>query len=374
MIKTYLSCVLLFFALALSSCSGETAQPLASTPTAPPDEYDTFPTAMPSNSAKIPVTWSNLNLTGKLVYAIGGVDADNNYIVQIQSLDLPTGNLAVLHTAAMNANIYYTSVSPDGKQLVMSYSPPSGENPDVVQALYVMPLDGSQPPQLLFTPPTPQDQYIQAEWSPDGRYIYYTHVNYLIPEDPNRASPLYTIFRMSYPGGQQELVAEAAFWPRLSSDSSRLVYSAKDPFTGEYQLKIADADGENAREVVLSGTYIPEDKDAPIFSPDGESILFSGGVPGESYQPNWFDKFTGVHIAKANGEVSDWWSVPINGGELTRLTNIRHMGLYASISPDKNYLAIFSKDNIFVMRPDGSELTVLISELRGFTGTISWIP
>jgi len=218
------------------------------------------------------------------VYAVGGVDADNNYINQIQSLDLQTGNLTLIYRAPVGASIYYTSVSPDGKQIIMSFSPPSGENPDVVQALYTLSLDGSQPPQLLFTPPTPVDQFTQAEWSPDGKYIYYTHVNYLIPEDPNRASPLYTIYRMQFPNGEQELVAEAAFWPRLSSDSSRLVYTAKDPISGEYQIKVADANGENAREVVLSGSYIPEDRDSPIFSPDEGSIIFSGNVPGESYR------------------------------------------------------------------------------------------
>jgi Tol biopolymer transport system component len=375
MINTPFPRLLFVLAFTLSGCSSQAAPASAAgTPTTPPDEYETFPTAMSSNSGNIPVTWANLNLTGKLIYAVGGVDVDNNYINQIQSLDLQTGQLALIYRAPIGASIYYTSVSPDGKQLVISYSPPSGENPDLVQSIYILPLDGSQPPQLLLTPPTPEDQYTQAEWSPDGKYIYYTHVNYLIPEYPNRASPLYTIFRLEYPGGQLELVAEAAFWPRLSPDSSRLVYTAKDPFSGEYQIKIADANGENPQEVAMSGTYVPEDRDAPIFSPDGSSIIFSGNVPGESYRPNWLDKFTGVLIANANGEVSDLWSVPVNGGELIRLTNIRHMGLYVSISPDKNYLVIFSKDNIFVMKPDGSELTVLISELRGFTGTIGWIP
>ena len=374
MIKMYLPRLILFFALALFGCSSESIQPSGLTPTTPPDEYENFPTAMPSNSGNIPVTWSHLNLKGRLIYAIGGVDADSNYINQIHSLDLSTGNLNVLYTAPVNASIYYISVSPDGKHLVMSYAPPSDEDPNVIQAIYIMRLDGSQPPQLLFIPPSPHDQYTQAEWSPDGKYIYYTHVNYLIPEDPNRASPLHTIFRMEYPGGQPELVAKAAFWPRLSSDSSRLVYTAKDPISGEYQIRIADANGTNAREVVMTGTYIPTDREAAIFSPDGVSIIFSGEVPGESYQPNWFERFTGVLVGRANGEVSDWWSVPVNGGELIRLTNIRHRGLYASISPDKNHIAIFSKDNIFVMKPDGSELTVLVAELRGFTGTISWIP
>jgi Tol biopolymer transport system component len=179
---------------------------------------------------------------------------------------------------------------------------------------------------------------------------------------------------MAYPDGQAELVAEAAFWPRLSPDSTVLVYTAKDPISGEYRIMTADADGENAQEVVMTGAYVPEDREAPIFSADEKSIIFSGNVPGESYLPNWFDKLAGVIVARANGEVSDWWSVPVSGGELIRLTNIRHTGLYASISPDKNHIVSFSRDNIFVMKPDGSDLTVLVSELRGFTGTISWIP
>ena len=374
MTKMYFLYLLFVLALTISGCSSGTEPPAVVTPTSPPDEYEGFSTVMPSRSGNRPLTWAHLNLTGKLIYAMGGVDAANNYIVQIQSLDLVTGNLTLLYSTPLHAQIYYISVSPDGKQLVMSYSPPSGENPDVVQGLYIMPLDGSQPPQLLFTPPTPEDQYVQAEWSPDGKHIYYTHVNYLIPQDPNRASPLYTIYRMEYPNGQPELVAEAAFWPRPSSDSSQLVYTAKDPISGEYRIMIADADRANAQEVTMSGTYVPEDREAAIFSPDGQSIIFSGNVPGESYLPNWFDKLTGVFVATANGEVSDLWSVPVNGGELTRLTNIRHRGLYASIAPDKNHMAIFSKDNIFVMKPDGSDLTVLVSELRGSTGTISWIP
>lgn len=134
---------------------------------------------------------------------------------------------------------------------------------------------------------------------------------------------------------------------------------------------LANADGSNAQPVMLSGSYVPEDIDAPLFSPDGQSILFSGSVPGESYQPNWFEKLAGIQVAKANGEPSDWWSVPIGGGEITQLTNIRHTGLYGSISPDNTRMVSSSRDNLFVMNLDGSELTVLIPELRGFTGTVS---
>jgi Tol biopolymer transport system component len=394
MIKTiFLYCSILF-ALAISSCSSNTSQlPVATStlqvdpaadpgpdpePDPVPEPEAIHPTLIPTNSAKIPVTWANLNLTGKLVYNIGAVDENDNYIIQIQVLDLVTGDVTVLYKTPLNAWIYYVSVSPDGKQLVMSYSPPLQENPNVVQALYVMPMDGSSPPQLLFTPPTREDQYTQAEWSPDGKYIYFTHVNHRLPEDPNRVDALYTIFRMEYPargGGQPELIAEGAYWPRLSPDSSRLVYVSADPISGEHQLKIADPDGGNAQDVVLSGPYIPDHKHAPVFSPDGQSILFSGEVAGESYQPNWFEKLVGIRVAKANGDIpSDWWSVPVSGGDITQLTNIRAFGLYGSFSPDNQHIVSYSRDEIFVMKPDGSELTPLISGLNRFYGTVDWIP
>src|SRR6478672_3245358 len=288
--KTRFRCLILIIALAISGCSGKVNQQPAATSTLPSDpspnkesdsEGGEYPTIMPSNSVKLPVTWANLNLSGKLVYSLGALDKNNNLIVQLQALDLLNGNLNVLYSAVQDGWIYYASVSPDGKQIAMSYSPPLQSDPHVVQALYGMPLDTSQRPQLLFMPPTREDQYIQVEWSPDGTYIYYTYVNYLNPSDPKRLYPLYKIFRMKYPAGQPELVAEEAYWPRLSPDGSRLVYVSLDPISGEQHLNIADPDGGRAQEVVLSGSYIPHDKTTPFFSPDGNSILFSGNVGGE---------------------------------------------------------------------------------------------
>lgn len=370
--------------LAISSCSGGLNQLPVATSTLPsnpepnivpdpvPDPAGEYPTIIPTNSAKIPVTWESLKLSGKLVYGLGALDK-NDYIAQIQVLDLVTGDMTVLYKAMPDVGIYYVSVSPDSKQIVMSYSPPLQSDPRVVQALYVMPLDSSQPPELLFTPPTREDQYTQVEWSPDGKYIYYTFVNHIIT-DPNRLYPFYKIFRMEYPGGQPELIAEAAYWPRLSPDSSRLVYVSAHPATGEHQLKIADPDGQNVQDVVLSGPYIPYYKDAPFFSPDGKSIIFSGDIPSQSYQPNWFEKFAGIQSVKAEGEPSDWWSVPVGGGEITRLTHLQTAYLYGSLSPDKKHIVSYGGNEIFIMNPDGSEVTELIDGTHRFYGTVSWIP
>jgi Tol biopolymer transport system component len=381
--KNWLLYWLFMIALASSGCSSKMNQLPAATSTLPSDpgpnqepdsEGGEYPTMMPSNSMNIPVTWANLNLNGKLVYSLGALDKNNNLIVQVQTLNLLTGDIDVLYSAVRDGWIYYATVSPDGKKIAMSYSPPLQSDPHVVQALYMMPLDHSQPPQLLFTPPTREDQYTQVEWSPDGTYIYYTYVNYLSPSDPKRLYPLYKIFRMKYPDGQPEPVAEEAYWPRLSPDGSRLVYVSLDPTSGEQHLKIADADGGKAQEVALSGSYIPHDKTSPFFSPDGKSIIFGGNVAGESYRPNWFGKIMGVQSARAEGKPSDWFSVPISGGEVIQLTHTRDPYLYGALSPDRKHIVSYGGDELFIMNLNGSELTVLISGLHSFYGTVSWIP
>ena len=114
MIKPHFLWWALIFAMAIASCSIEVAQPSLETPTSQPDAL--------LRSTQIPVTWANLNLTGRLVYSIGSVDKDNNYRIEIHILDLVTGEDVTVYTAPINAWIYYFSVSPDGTQLVMSFT------------------------------------------------------------------------------------------------------------------------------------------------------------------------------------------------------------------------------------------------------------
>jgi Tol biopolymer transport system component len=380
MVKTHFVFWFLIFALVLSSCSIEVDQTSVTTPV---PTLESVPTLPPSTEAapqtnvvtktQVPVTWAGLNLTGRLVY-INGIAVDNVFQLQIQILDLGTGEVATIFDAPKYSWIYYISVSPDNTQLLMSYNPPPGDNP-VDQDIYVMPLDGSQPPQQLFTPPTLEDDYIEVEWSPDGKYIYVTQVNYHIPPAEGQIYPLYTIYRKALPDGELEKVAEKGYWPRVSPDSSRIAYVSVDLFTRGNKLFVADADGSNAQEVAITGPRIPDIKDAPLFSADGRSLIFSADIPTQSYQPNWLDRLMGVRVAKAHSNVpSDWWSISVDGGEMTQLTNIQSRGLFGSLSPDKQYLASYSLDGIFVMKTDGTELTQLIPNPQSVPGTVSWIP
>lgn len=350
-----------------------TAKPsLASaSPTSPPgvNLANTPPAAI---STSIPVTWSALNLTGSLIYIGPPVADKGSFFNSIQKLDLLTGEISTIFTTTGNDWIYYLSVSPDAEQLIMSYLPPAQGGTLPNRALYQIPLDGMASPQLLFSPPTADDHYIHAEWSPDGKYIYYSHLNYNVRLS-NGIDPVYDIFRMSFPNGQSEKIADYAFWPRISSDSTRLVYVAIDPETAKNELYVANADGSDPRRIVLSGSTAPEIIDAPVFSPDGVHVIFSAPPPVQAYQPNWFDKLMGIQVVKAHDIPSDWWSVPVGGGTPTQLTQLQTIRLFASVSPERKHIASLGGEGIFVMDENGSNLTRLLFE-PGVNGTVSWIP
>ena len=187
------------------------------------------------STTTIPVTWANLNLTGKLVYISAYQGGSGNPILSIQALDLVTGVITTIFQGPEISWIYYATVSPDEKQLVMSYSsPPENQNP-INELLYTLPLDGSTQLQFFVLPPTIYDRYLQVEWSPDGKYIYYVHNN--TQNQPiGQHYPIYEIYRIAYPNGQPEKVADQAFWPRLSADGTRLVYISMDPSTGKNKI------------------------------------------------------------------------------------------------------------------------------------------
>ena len=377
--KVYFVAWFLIFALALSSCSIQVEQPSVVTPASTPESGS--PTLSGEGSSQtnivttsqVPVTWGSLNLEGKLVYINGSVTNDV-FSLQIQVLNLVTGEVRTIFDAPKYSWIYYVTVSPDNTQILMTYSPPPADNEPPDQNIYIMPLDGSQPPKLLFTPPAKEDDYVEVEWSPDGKYIYFTHVNFQITPQPDQIYPLYEIYRMTFPDGKPERVAEKAFWPRVSSDSSHIAYISVDLFLRENKIYIADSNGKNPHEVVLKGQQIPEVKDAPIFTPDGLTLLFSAPVPAQAYQPNWIDKLMGVRVAKAHNVPSDWFSVPVTGGDITQLTNIQTTNLFASFAPDGKHIASHSTSGIFVMKPDGSELTMLMPNPQAVPGTVTWIP
>jgi Tol biopolymer transport system component len=368
-IKPHFFSWLILFAFIVSGCTVEMNQPAEMTsPTMPVPNAPAVSATSVFPMTQLPVKWANLNLTGKLIYTSS--TNDQPPATKIQVLDLKSGDLATIYDSS-DGWMYYATVSPDEKTLAVSYSPAGQANASSNRSLFLIPLDKIAQPQPLFVPPTADDHYTQVEWSPDGNNIYFVHYNH--NNSGGQFYEVYEIYRMAYPNGTPEKIIDRAYWPRLSSEGARLVYVTLDPVSGLNELFTANADGSNSQKITFSGSWIPDIIDAPIFLPDGKSILFSAPGPGTSYQPSWFEKLAGIQVAEAHSIPSDWWSVPIDGGAPTQLTKIQTVNLFAAISPDQKHVASLSGDGIFVMDLDGSNLTQLVSN-PGVHGTVSWIP
>lgn len=361
---------LLIFAIVISSCTIDINQPSAPSPTALSAGNITPQTtngALSPLTTIIPVTWGNLNLSGKLVYT-SAVFQNQSVLMGIRLLDLLTGIVTTIFQIPEGGWVDAVAVSPDHQQMILSYAPPIHTPYGGTRALYSLPVDGSGSPQLLFTPTSEYDQYYQPEWSPDGNFLYFTHLN------SNQGSLTYDIWRMSYPNGKPEKLADQASWPRVSEDGTRLVYVWINSGTGVNRLVLANADGTDASKLPLKGpsTSII---DAPMFSADNQSIFFSAPNLGQSSAPGVIPVRLDLSKSLANGSIpSDWWSVPVTGGKIKQLTNIRSLALFGNYSPDHRYIALYSADGIFVIYPDGSGLTVVVDEVGQVGGTVSWIP
>ena len=366
----------IIIAVVLSGCSIDISQQGISG-----DPSLTSQAGSPGQSLKnIPVVWNNLNIKGKLVYITSRFGSQQNAIVTliaIQVLDLANGNVKTIFEAPPGAWIDFLSVAPDGKRLVMEYVPAGNDSSVGTKQtlLYTLPLDESHPSELLLPPPTSGDLYYQPTWSPDGKYIYYSHVNFQAPYIvPGQKFPDYELSRIDYLQGQPKKLLDQAFWPRLSTDGAHLSYVSVDPVDGSNRLFTANADGTDPHQVILSGSYVPIIIDAPGFSPDDQTIYFSAATRIQSSTPSWVDKVFGITIASAHVVPSDLWSVPITGGTPTQLTHIASFSLFASLSPDDKHVALYTGGEILAMNSDGSELTTLVKDTGGIPGSVSWIP
>jgi Tol biopolymer transport system component len=378
--KRYFLIFPLVCALILSSCTVANApetlsSPATSIPIVNSASQSSTSAGFPTPYS-IPMPWASLKLSGKLIFVVNTATTTDTYM-DIQELDLHTGGIVTLFQSLSNGWIDSAVISPDHKTIVISYSTPTLQQGATFTplALFSIPMDGSQPPHQLIPLPLKDDQDIEPVWSPDGKYIYYVLVNNGVPPaDPNQHYPIYQIYRMAYPDGQPELILDKAYWPRLSADGAHLIYVTENPDDMTNKLFVANNDGSNPQQIVLTGANATNIIDAPIFLPDGKTILFSAPPAVQTRAIPWLDRLFGVIEASAHNIPSDWWSVSLNGGAPTQLTHIDAASLYAAISPDNQTIASFSGDGLFVMRPDGTNLTMILSNTGGNMGTVNWIP
>jgi hypothetical protein len=315
-----------------------------------------------------PVTWADRHLQGKLIFTAGTEG--------ILQLDLATGTVTNLFAPAdpVNSWVVASAVSPADQHLVMAYAPPPSNNS--VQfgytSLYALPAGGAGSPQPVFGRPITQETYFDPAWSPDGKWLYYVHLTSPITQT---GISRFAIERMAYPDGQPALVAQDAFWPRLSADGTHLALVHYDYTTGIQTLFVAAPDGTQARQVALPADF--QSTDSPMFTPDGKAIIFSGITNSSPASLSWFDRLLGVHVAYADGSPADWYRVSLSGGPPVQLNRVADTSMYGTFAPDGQHIAYISSSGVFVMKPDGTDIVPMIGtgDLTGSVGaaTVDWL-
>jgi Tol biopolymer transport system component len=367
----------------LSACSVELSNVATPVPNSPPPASPTQapanPQPTPAASAPAPTTppddapaWASLDLTGRIVFT----QAQQG----VWELDLATGAVKSIFVPPDTTSSWVNgaTVSPDGKQIMIAYAPPpkAGEVQFGYTDLYLLPADGSAPPQPFLERQDRRESLFNPEWSPDGQYVYYAHLKRIaVPgTNPQEYRFQYDTERVNVSSRRVEIIAQNAYWPRLSADGKRIVYVAfSEDFFGNYLL-VDDADGGNGQRVPGGEQF--QAIDAPLFTPDGSAILFSAvsGSAAAHTRPSlsWIDWLTGVQAASAHNVPSDWWSIPTAGGEARQITKIFEVGLYGDFAPDGRHMAFLSLGGLLVMTPDGQNMTNLFKQ--GTYGTVDWVP
>lgn len=351
--------------LALAACLPAT-RPVAAPPTRTPPPSATAPAAPgtaapPVPTTVVPVLWQELDLSGRLVFVEGAQ--------RVTDLDLASGALRVLFQAPFGGWVTSASLSPDGRSIALAYSepPPTGEVASYT-GIYILPADGLAGPTPLLLPPGPEEAYFGPAFAPDGAALYLVHLE-RSPDDPVQAYRQ-TLGRFRLGEGEVDPLVDDAFWPSVSPDGLHLAYVTIDPDDFTNTLFLAASDGETATPAVEPG-FLPY-VDSPVFSRDSAWLYLSAVGRGGIAQSNGLDRLLGVVPAGAHSLPSDWWRVPVQGGPPERLTDLSQSGLFGAFAPDGRHFAFLSSTGLYVMDPDGSNVTALLNTWA--SGSLDWIP
>lgn len=355
---------LLTILLGLVACATENGQPTPEATATNPADIVIEPTATTVEDVPLEQATSaaeDSELSGRL-YTVGYIGQQQHLLV----LDLISGEESSLLAVPRDAWLSEVAASPDGQQLLLAYSPSPEQ--DQAQfgftALYVMPADASGEPQLLIAQEDPSESFFNISWPLDDM-IYYAHIALSI-DDKGAVTYTSQIERAHMPGGQAEVVVKGAAWPRLSNDGTRLAY-----VTEADELMLSAANGSSPE--LLLGTESFAAVDAPLFSPDGRQLYFSAVDLAPTASSSLLDRLLGVQVAQAHSVPSDWWRLPVGGEAHTeRLTAIDKIGLYGDFDDGGLQLYFVAADGIYVMGPNGQDLTQLSSTL--LLPTVDWTP
>jgi TolB protein len=214
------------------------------------------------------------------------------------------------------------SWSPDGTRIAFR-SERSGE-PEI----WVMNADGTGQRRLTAG--------LSPAWSPDGSLIAFA--------GPSGASGILTVIRPDGTGLKQLPGTEGGEYPSWSPDGTRIAFNSN--LTGDHVMYVAQADGSKVVGPVGGGEGWQVD-----WSPDGRFILFTS------------------HRDYPNPRNTDVYAMRPDGSRVRRLT--QQGAQNPAWSPDGEHI-VFAYGRLFVMNPDGTDVTPLATGQGGDAQLPDW--
>ena len=370
------SLFLLILTAALAACSGSTPAPSptaagSSQPGAVPTQQLT-PTGLPAGGFPLLDT----ALDGHIVYSNGD---GNIYLIDPRpgasprKAIGPPDNKGFLQEPAWSA---------DGQRIAYSYLLPFDTSGLPAQDLLSANADGSSP-QTLLAHTMNGEVYASPAFSPDGRFMYYSHSTPILNADKQVTGVTLVLERIDLQTKQTTQIASNGIQPAVSPDGKQITFVRINPDTFQQDLMTADADGQNLKAIVPSNAT-GYGINGPRWTPDGKRILF--GVPNLFSRRNveiaqapaslaerllsWFAGIFTVSVAEAHGPPWDLWIVDASGENLQRLTEIGEDDPTAAWSPDGKYFAFVGLAGFYIVDASGKNVHWLIRD--GGRGRVDW--
>ncbi len=339
--------------------------PPAEVPTPPPIQKESPATAEPVATAEVDSDAApKSNLAGSLIL-IDESAYPNHKIVRY---DLEAQVEETVFFAPENSWIYQMDVTRDGTQVALSYASPPVEDeveladrePYDRNGIYLAEIspDGLMgKPELLFGNTAANEFVFNPAWTADGKSIFYVSYKRIFPEDVLETwEPTLDVALMRYDleTAEHHLISQDGIWPRVSPDGTQLVYIQVDPISSLRAVNVSDLDGGNVIELIPLNRFF--DIDSPHFSADGQHIYF-GAVPHSTkVERNLWEVIFGIQVASAHVDhnlPSDWWRIPLSGGEAEKVTDVKRIISYGSFDSAGEHLFYATKNGIFSMDPNG---------------------
>jgi WD40-like Beta Propeller Repeat len=292
---------------------------------------------------------------GEIWFRVGGGDGGRS----IEAIEPNgSGRRTVISENDVSHRYSRISFSPDGMRIAFD---------DIPHGIVTTGADGSDPVRL-----TDGANDSWASWSPDGTRILFSSTRY----DPS--------IEPCEPGFPYEFRCPTDIYV-MDADGSNLVRLTSDP-VDEF-MPAWSPDG--SRIAFVRNTAESSVSRPAIFSmrPDGSDVRqVSSGTGGSDWWPSWSPD--GAQITFASIRNEDWgiWVADADGSGERRILGGEGMGYVDNPvwSPDGGLIAFVGnltvddyspEDALYVMRPDGSDVTPLADAPRiGVAGDIAWQP